>query len=80
MNNDLGQRHEPTTKRKTNTDTQDDKDDTAVTVAAVATPQGAAEAMQGVRDNLLFDIKKKQDHQDSVAAADDNAYVNVDVN
>ena len=41
--NDVGQRHEPTTKGKTNTDTQDDKDDTAATVAAVATPPGVSE-------------------------------------
>ena len=34
-------------------------DDTAATVAS---PQGAAEAMQGVLDNLLFDLKEKQDH------------------
>jgi len=49
MNNDMEQRHKPTTKRKTNMDTdthtQDDKYDTAATVVAVAAPQGAAEAM-----------------------------------
>ena len=64
MNNDVGQRHYLTTKDKTNTDAQDDKDDTAVTVVAVAAPLRAAETMQGVWDNLLFDLKGKQDHQD----------------
>ena len=77
MNNDVGQRQEPTTKSKSNmdTDTQDDKDDTAATVAAVVALQGATEVMQGVRDNLLLEVKEKQDHQD-----DDDDDINNDTN